>query len=108
MSLEEIFEAMFPELGSSEDVDFDTFNDAFKAVLNDGHELPEPSLEALLTAVRAVARGEATAARELSEALRESLRQPAARSALAEDVLLQIASELVRTWRARVARVRAE
>ena len=107
MSLEEIFDSMFPELNTSEDVDFDTFNDAFKALVNDGQELPEPSVEALLAAVRSVAQGEESAARELAEALRSSLRSEEQRRVVANEVVTEIATELVRTWRARVAQVRA-
>eukprot|EP00913_Durusdinium_trenchii_P007979 g7485.t1 len=65
--------AVFPELNTSEDVDFDTFNEAAKGILNEGDELPEPTPQALLNALRSVAQGQETAVAELAEALRQSL-----------------------------------
>jgi len=106
MSLEEIFEATFPELNTSEDVDFDTFNDAARSILNNGEELPEVSPQALVALLRSMAQGEENAVVELADALRESLSLQETRSALTNDVLLSIAGELIRTWRARLQAVR--
>lgn len=107
MSLEEIFEATFPELNTSEDVDFDTFNDAARSILNNGEELPEVSPQALVALLRSMAQGEENAVVELASALRESLSLQETRSALTNDVLLSIAGELIRTWRARLQAVRS-
>lgn len=107
LGIDEIFEAVFPELNTSEDVDFDTFNEAAKGILNEGDELPEPTPQALLNALRSVAQGQETAVAELAEALRQSLSTQETRSALTNEVLLAIAQELNRTWRARLAAVRA-
>lgn len=107
MSLEEIFEATFPELNTSEDVDFDTFNDAARSILNNGEELPEVSPQALVALLRSMAQGEENAVVELASALRESLSLQETRNALTNDVLLSIAGELIRTWRARLQAVRS-
>ncbi|CAL1141717.1 unnamed protein product [Cladocopium goreaui] len=60
ISIEEVFEGVFPELNTSEarDVDFDTFNDAAKSIFNNGDELPEVSPQTLLALLRAVVQRE--------------------------------------------------
>eukprot|EP00435_Cladocopium_sp_Y103_P016659 s60_g4.t1 len=73
IGIEEVFEGVFPELNTSEDVDFDTFNDAAKSIFNNGDELPEVSPQTLIATLRAVVQGEENAAVELADALRQSL-----------------------------------
>jgi len=106
ISIEEVFEGVFPELNTSEDVDFDTFNDAAKSIFNNGDELPEVSPQTLLALLRAVVQREENAAVELADALRQSLSLQESRTALTNDVLLAIAGELIRTWRARLGALR--
>ncbi|CAJ1368415.1 unnamed protein product [Effrenium voratum] len=102
LSSEEVFEAIFPELSTSEDVDFDTFNEAARSVL-EVDELPEASPQAILAALRSVAQGQDTAAAELGEAVRQALSTQESRSALTNEVVFAITQELLRTWRARLA-----
>ena len=42
----------------SQDVDFDTFNDAARSILNNGEELPEVSPQTLVATLRSVVQGE--------------------------------------------------
>eukprot|EP00933_Yihiella_yeosuensis_P047587 TRINITY_DN4343_c6_g1_i1.p1 TRINITY_DN4343_c6_g1~~TRINITY_DN4343_c6_g1_i1.p1 ORF type:complete len:874 (-),score=166.46 TRINITY_DN4343_c6_g1_i1:116-2737(-) len=109
---DEVFDAVLPELNTSEEVDLDTFSEAAQGVLLDGQQLPEPSPQAILEIIRTVlqAGSQSTdvsdsnppASAELVKVLRETLTTPTSRDALRDDILTSIANELLRTWRARL------
>lgn len=104
MQVDDVFDAVFPELSTSEDVDLQTFQEAARGVLFDGKELEEPSPQALLGMLQSLSRGEDSAALELAQGLRNVLSgNEETRKALTDDVLLAVASELLRTWRARLS-----
>eukprot|EP00930_Biecheleria_cincta_P090459 TRINITY_DN79841_c0_g1_i1.p1 TRINITY_DN79841_c0_g1~~TRINITY_DN79841_c0_g1_i1.p1 ORF type:complete len:252 (+),score=41.32 TRINITY_DN79841_c0_g1_i1:79-756(+) len=103
MSADEVFDAVLPELTTSEDVDLETFREAAQGMLLDGQELPEPSPEVLLALLRSALSGGESAAQELADSLRHALSGPQSRRVLTDEVVLAIASELLRTWRARLS-----
>jgi len=105
MQVDEVFDAILPELNPSEDVDLRTFREATQSLLNGGEELPEPSPQALLSLLQTVLGGDESAlqSRELLEAVRKAVTVPSTRAALTDEVLREVANELLRTWRARLA-----
>jgi len=101
---EEALDAVFPPLSTSEDIDLNAFLQAAQGMLGDGDiGLPEASPRALLAAVSALGgRGGDGAASELADAIREVFSGEATRTTLTNDVVRAVASELLRTWRARL------
>jgi len=97
---EDIFEAVLPALGTSEDVDFGTFRDAFQGLGIDIGDIEQLVPDVLRAAMRTLLGNGEDA--ELAEALRQALGQES-RETLANEVLASIAEELLRTWRARLA-----
>lgn len=97
---EDIFEAVLPALGTSEDVDFGTFRDAFQGLGIDIGDIEQLVPDVLRAAMRALLGNGEDA--ELAEALRQALGQES-RETLANEVVASIAEELLRTWRARLA-----
>lgn len=103
MSADEVFDAVLPELNPSQDVDLETFREAVQGVLFDGQEIPEPSPQVLLAILRTTLSGGESATQELADSLRHAVSGPESRRALTDEVVLAIATELLRTWRARLS-----
>lgn len=111
MPEDELWDAALPPLSTSEDVDLDTFAQALGGSLFDDNA-EELSLPHLLRALADVAqRGaaggdeedEANSVRELVETARHVLSGTHRRTTLTDEVLLSVAREVARTWRARLA-----
>jgi len=105
MQAGEAFDAALPELTTAEDVDLATFREAVEASLLDGEELPDPSPEALLPFLQSALAGDRKGTADFAEALRQILTTEQTRNVLTQDVVLEVASELLRTWRARLEEV---
>jgi aarF domain-containing kinase len=108
LQVDEVFGAVLPELKTSEDVDLNTFSEALQTGLFNGNRMPELSPQALLVAVQSVLRRDGdrdAGVAEIAQALRSVLNERSTREVLTDDVLLAIARELLRTWRARLAAV---
>lgn len=117
MHPDDIVDAVLPPLSPSDDVALQTFNEAAQGVLLDGEatdlELSPSMVRAVLQSlVNAEGRSDAhdsaagkvgKVVAELVDTLRATLLVPQSRSALANEVLLSVARELIRTWRARLA-----
>mmetsp|Transcript_75071 Transcript_75071/g.244069 ORF Transcript_75071/g.244069 Transcript_75071/m.244069 type:complete len:601 (+) Transcript_75071:828-2630(+) len=115
MQVEAVLDAIFPPLTPSDDVDLDTLSEAARgAFFGDDHAGDAPefspfSVQTLLSILPALglqmggAGAAGGAAADVAKALRESLTVPNLRSALVDEVLLAVAQELLRTWRARLA-----
>lgn len=103
MQPDELLDAVLPPLSRSEDVDLETFDEAFRgAVLGDSvSELPGLSPVAVVAALTDPSGG--AVASELAETTRKVLAGPETRTALTDEVISSVVRELLRTWRARLA-----
>mmetsp|Transcript_97166 Transcript_97166/g.245055 ORF Transcript_97166/g.245055 Transcript_97166/m.245055 type:complete len:865 (-) Transcript_97166:164-2758(-) len=112
MMPDDLLDAVLPPLSTNDDVDLDTFSEAVRgALLGDaGEALLQPSPELLQATASALvstsggSNGNAAqrALAELTSALRVALSGPQSRAALTDEVLAEVAREILRTWQARL------